>query len=93
MEKAILGISLRDQILNAIRQPTTITDAIYLIRKLINRTGQSILPEKQMIDRPNEYWNRSQVPPRDRGRPPVRWSDDLKRFKRNWIQVTQDRGE
>ncbi|KAK4875679.1 hypothetical protein RN001_012101 [Aquatica leii] len=30
---------------------------------------------------------------RSRGRPPTRWSDDIKRVRTNWIQAAQDRLE
>lgn len=28
---------------------------------------------------------------KSRGKPPIKWKDDIKRTTENWIQVTQDR--
>ncbi|KAK4881284.1 hypothetical protein RN001_004603 [Aquatica leii] len=36
---------------------------------------------------------RPKMDKRSRGRPPTRWSDDIKRVRTNWIQAAQDRLE
>ena len=95
MERAMLGVSLRDKIPDTvIKQRTRITDAIYLLKKLKwNWAGHIARRTDDRWTKLILEWRPRQDALRNRGRPPTRWSDDLKRFRGNWIQVAQDREE
>lgn len=93
MERSMLSLSLRDRISNArLRQMSGVTDAIERITTLKwnwaghvarfsdNRWTKRILEWRPLIDAQ-----------RSRGRPPTRWSDDIKRLETNWISAAQDR--
>ncbi|CAH2236732.1 jg16972 [Pararge aegeria aegeria] len=93
MERAMLGVSLRDQIRNEeIRRSTRVTDiaqrvklkwkwAGHIARRTDGRWGSKVLE-----------W-RPRTGKRSVGRPPTRWTDDIKRVDgRRWKQAAQDRG-
>lgn len=95
MERSILGISLRDRVPNErIRQRTGITDAIERIAYLKwNWAGHvARMPNEKWTKRIMEWRPRDQAL-RSRGRPPTRWTDDIKRISTNWIHAAQDRNE
>ncbi|XP_072931484.1 uncharacterized protein [Epargyreus clarus] len=95
MERAMLGISLRDMIRNdEIRRRTNLTDIAFKIsrlkwqwaghiaRRTDNRWGRKVLE-----------W-RPRVGKRSTGRPPTKWTDDLKKTAGNrWLQRARDRLE
>ncbi|XP_072938827.1 uncharacterized protein [Epargyreus clarus] len=95
MERAMLGISLRDRIRNEeIRRRTKVTDialkisklkwqwAGHIVRRTDNRWGRKVLEWRPRLGK------------RSTGRPPTRWTDDLKRTAGNrWMQTAQDRSE
>ncbi|CAG9565546.1 unnamed protein product [Danaus chrysippus] len=93
MERAMLGVSLRDQIRNEeIRRRTGVTDiarriavlkwqwAGHIARRTDARWGQRVLEWQPRAGR------------RSVGRPPTRWSDDLVKVAGiRWMRVAQDR--
>ncbi|CAK1584698.1 unnamed protein product [Parnassius mnemosyne] len=93
MERAMLGVSLRDKLRNEdIRSRTRVTDiaqrisklkwqwAGHIARRTDNRWGRKVLEWQPRTGR------------RSVGRPPTRWSDDLVRFAGSrWMQVARDR--
>ncbi|CAH2085381.1 unnamed protein product [Euphydryas editha] len=95
MERAMLGISLRDKVRNdEIRRRTKVTDialkvcklkwqwAGHIVRRTDNRWGKKVLEWRPRLGK------------RSTGRPPTRWTDDLKKTAGNrWIQRAQDRVE
>ncbi|XP_072943439.1 uncharacterized protein [Epargyreus clarus] len=95
MERAMLGIFLRDRIRNEeIRRRTKVTDialkisklkwqwAGHIVRRTDNRWGRKVLEWRPRLGK------------RSTGRPPTRWTDDLKRTAGNrWMQTAQDRSE
>lgn len=95
MERSMLGISLRDRVPNkTIRQKTGLTDAIDRITRLkwnwaghLARTTDGRWTKRILEWRPRADATRS------RGRPPTRWTDDIKRIRRNWMKAAKDRNE
>lgn len=93
MERSMLGLSLRDRIPNnQLRQMTGVTDAIVRITNLkwnwaghVARFADGRWTKKILEWRPRQDAHRS------RGRPPTRWSDDIKRIQTNWMNAAQDR--
>ncbi|CAB3258972.1 unnamed protein product [Arctia plantaginis] len=93
MERAMLGVSLRDRIRNeVIRQRTKVTDIAYRISKLKwqwaghisrrtdNRWGKRVLEWRPRLGK------------RSVGRPQARWSDDLRKMAgRSWMREAQNR--
>jgi hypothetical protein len=93
MEKAMLGVLLRNRIRNqVIRQRTKVTDTAHRIgmlkwqlaghisRRTNNRCGKRVLERRVRLSK------------RSVGRPQARWSDDLRTTTgRSWIQVAEDR--
>ena len=93
MERAMLGVSLRDKIRNTdIRRRTRVTDiarkicklkwqwAGHIARRTDNRWGRKVLE-----------W-RPRTGKRSVGRPPTRWTDDIVRVAGNrWMQVANCR--
>ncbi|KAI8440939.1 hypothetical protein MSG28_009236 [Choristoneura fumiferana] len=89
MERAMLGVSLRDRIRNTeIRRRTKVTDiagkicklkwqwAGHIARRTDNRWGRKVLEWRPRTGR------------RSVGRPPTRWTDDIVRVAGNrWMQV------
>lgn len=93
MERSMLGLSLRDHITNTeLRRRTGVTDAVEQIAKLKwNWAGHiARLQDNRWTKRMIE-WRPRQDAFRNRGRPPTRWSDDIKRIHTNWIQEAQNR--
>lgn len=93
MERAMLGISLRDRVTNeTIRQRTGVTDAIERITSLKwNWSGHVARFSDGRWTKRIVEWRPRQEAYRSRGRPPTRWADDIKRLQGNWIQTAQDR--
>lgn len=92
MERSMLGVSLRDHIRNEdLRARTGVTDVIYRVAKLKwNWAGHvARLTDERWTRRLLEW--RPRADRRGRGRPPTRWTDDLKRITTNWMQSAQDR--
>ncbi|CAB3240548.1 unnamed protein product [Arctia plantaginis] len=95
MERAMLGVSLRDRIRNeVIRQRTKVTDIAYRISKLKwqwaghisrrtdNRWGKRVLEWRPRLGK------------RSVGRPQARWSDDLRKMAgRSWMREAQNRSK
>lgn len=93
MERSMLGVTLRDKIRNEeLRRKTKITDAIERITHLKwNWAGHvARIPDNRWTRRIIEWRPRDKAH-RSRGRPPTRWTDDLRRISSNWIQDAQDR--
>lgn len=93
MERSILGLSLRDRVPNhEIRRRSGVQDAIQKITMLKwNWAGHvARMTDNRWTKRITE-WRPREDALRSRGRPPTRWSDDLKRIRTNWIQAAQDR--
>ena len=93
MERVILGISLRDRVPNTIiRQKTRVTDAVERILCLKwNWAGHVARMTDNRWTRRILEWRPRQDAFRNRGRPPTRWSDDIKRVSNNWMQEAQSR--
>ncbi|PZC74016.1 hypothetical protein B5X24_HaOG208430 [Helicoverpa armigera] len=93
MERAMLGVSLRDRIRNEeIRRRTKVTDIAHRISKLKWQWAGHI------ARRADGRWGRKVLEWRPRtskrsvGRPPTRWTDDLiKVAGRRWMQVASNR--
>ena len=93
MERAMLGVSLRDRIRNEeIRRRTKVTDIALRISKLKWQWAGHI------ARRTDGRWGRKVLEWRPRngkrsvGRPPTRWSDDLLKIAgRRWMQAASDR--
>jgi hypothetical protein len=93
LERAMLGVSLRDRIRNqVIRQRTKVTDiahrnsmlkwqrACHISRRTDDRWGKGVLEWRPRLGK------------RSVGRPQARWSDDLRRAaSRSWMRVAEDR--
>ena len=99
MERAMLGISLRDKKRNEwIRKKTGMTDVIHRIRSLKWQWAGHITRmederwKKHVLD-----WRPYEIRPT--GRPPERWDNDIKRFlirqghttDKNWQKLARDR--
>jgi hypothetical protein len=91
MERALLGVSLRDRIRNlVIRQRTKVTDIAHRISMLkwqwaghISRSADNRLDKRVLKWKPRLK--------RSVGRPQARWSDDLRRMAgRSWMRVAED---
>ncbi|CAG9788817.1 unnamed protein product [Diatraea saccharalis] len=93
MERAMLGVSLRDRIKNeVIRQRTKVIDIAHRISKLKwqwaghisrrtdNRWGKRVLEWRPRLGK------------RSVGRPQARWSDDLRKMAgRSWMRTAENR--
>lgn len=93
MERSMLGLTLRDRIPNAIiRAKTGTTDAVERIAHMKwNWAGHvARMDDTRWTKRMVEWRPRSDAF-RNRGRPPTRWTDDIKRVTTNWIYTAQDR--
>lgn len=93
MERQMLGVSLRDRIPNEeIRNRTGTIDAIERIATLKwNWAGHVARLSDNRWTRRIVEWRPRQEAFRSRGRPPTRWTDDLKRVSSNWMQDAQSR--
>lgn len=92
MERAMLGITKKDRIPNTIiRQRTKVIDIIQLITQAKWRWAGHIarMTDNRWTKRLIEW--RPREDKRSRGRPPTRWSDDVRRIAGNWINKAQDR--
>ncbi|CAG9116424.1 unnamed protein product [Plutella xylostella] len=93
MERAMLGVSLMDRIRNeVIRQRTKVTDIAVKICKLKWQWAGHI------CRRTDNRWGRRDLEWRPRtgkrsvGRPPFRWTDDLRRVAGSgWMRKAEDR--
>lgn len=93
MERAMLGVSLRDRIRNEeIRRRTKVTDIAYRVSKLKWQWAGHI------ARRTDGRWSRRVLEWRPRtgkrsvGRPPARWTDDIvKSAGKHWMRAASDR--
>ena len=92
MERSMLGLTLRDRVRNEeIRRRTGVTDVIERIAWLKwNWAGHVARMTDGRWTRKVIEW-RPRADKRNRGRPPTRWTDDVKRIAGNWLQKAQDR--
>lgn len=92
MERSMLGVCLRDHIRNEeLRRRTGVTDVIKRIATLKwNWAGHIARMSDDRWTRKLLEW-RPRIDKRNQGRPPTRWTDDIKRITTNWIQTGQDR--
>ncbi|KAG7307782.1 hypothetical protein JYU34_006375 [Plutella xylostella] len=94
MERTMLGISLVDRIPNVeIRRRTKVEDVGRRITKLKWRWAGHLARREdgRWTKAVSEWWPREGRRPV--GRPPTRWSDDIRRVTGpNWMSVAQDRG-
>jgi len=92
MERAMLGITRRDRIPNnTIRQRTKTKDIVEYVARMkwrwaghVARTSNDRWTRRLLEWRPREDR-------RNRGRPPTRWTDDVKRIAGNWMMTAQNR--
>jgi hypothetical protein len=93
MERAMLRVSLHDRVRNqVIRQRTKKTDIAHRISMLKWRWAGHISrrTDNRWCKRVLEW--RPRLGKRSVGRPPARWSDDLRRTAgRSWMRVAEDR--
>lgn len=95
MERSMMGITLRDRVPNdQIRRITKVMDAVEQItHSKWNWAGHVARMSNQRWTKKIVEWRPRQDAYRSRGRPPTRWTDDVKRVTTNWIQTAQDRHE
>lgn len=93
MERSMLGISLRDRTPNnEIRRRTGVADAVERIATLKwNWAGHIARRTDDRWTRRILEWRPRQEAYRNRGRPPTRWTDDIRRVESNWMQAAQNR--
>ncbi|XP_045460954.1 uncharacterized protein LOC123671253 [Harmonia axyridis] len=94
MERSMLGVSLRDHVKNEdLRVRTGVTDVIYQIARLKwNWAGHvARMVDGRWTKRLLEW--RPRADKRSRGRPPTRWTDDIKRMTTDWMRSAQNRGQ
>lgn len=93
MERLMLGLTLRDHITNdELRRRTRVIDAVERIAILKwNWAGHIARVQDNRWTKRIIEWRPRQDAYRNRGRPPTRWSDDIKRVHTNWIQEAQNR--
>lgn len=95
MERSMLGVSLRDRIQNReIRRRTGVADAIERITTLKwNWAGHIARASDNRWTKKILEWRPRDEAFRNRGRPPTRWRDDIRRIAPNWMQIAQNRNE
>ena len=93
MERSMLGITIGDKIRNTeIRRRTGVLDAVKRIATAKwNWAGHIARREDGRWTKKILEWRPRHEAYRSRGRPPTRWTDDIKRITTNWIQEAQDR--
>ncbi|CAH2267434.1 jg23813 [Pararge aegeria aegeria] len=80
MKRAMLGVSLRDRIINVeIRSRTRVTDIAQRVAKLKWQWAGHIVRRKNGRWSPKVLEWQSRTGKRSVGRPPTRWTDDIKR--------------
>lgn len=95
MERAMLGISIRDRIRNEeIRRRTKVTDVIrYMAEMKWRWAGHVARQDNSRWSNKVIHW-RPRETRRSRGRPQKRWLDDVREVAgRNWAQLAQNRQE
>ena len=93
MERAILGITLRDQIRNKIiRERTGVKDVVEAAALKWRWAGHiARSPKDKWIVRILSW--RPRLTQRSAGRPQTRWRDDISSFAgTGWMNLAQDRG-
>lgn len=95
MERSMLGITLRDRIPNrTIRHNTGVRDAVEtILRMKWNWAGHVARVTDGRWTKKILQWRPRVEAYRNRGRPPTRWSDDIRRLAGNWMLMAQDRKE
>ncbi|CAH2207810.1 jg276 [Pararge aegeria aegeria] len=90
MERAMLGVYLRDQIRNEeIRTRIRVTDIAQRVAKLKRKRARHIVRRTLGFQGAKVY----RTGKRSVGRPPTMWTDDVKRVAGSrWKQAAQDRG-
>ena len=93
MERSLLDVSLKDKIRNTVlRERTKLIDAVERMANLKwNWAGHVARLTDGRWTKKILEWRPRQEAYRSRGRPPTRWSDDIKRIQTNWINTAQDR--
>lgn len=93
MERSMLGLTLRDHITNIeLRRRIKLVDAVERIAILKwNWAGHIARIQDNRWTKRIIEWRPRQDAYRNRGRPPTRWSDDIRRIHTNWIQEAQNR--
>lgn len=92
MERSMIGLTLRDRVRNEeIRRRTGVDDIIQRITKQKWRWAGHIarMADGRWTKRLIEW--RPRADKRSQGRPPTRWTDDLKRITTNWIATAKNR--
>ena len=92
MERTMLGLTLRDRKTNKfVRKKTGVLDAVerYAYLKW-NWAGHTVRQSDERWNRKILEW-RPMTTRRSRGRPPTRWTDDIKRACEGWMGVAMDR--
>ena len=93
MERAMLGVSLRDRIRNEeIRRRTKITDIAQRVAELKWQWAGHVVRTADGRWGPKVLEWRPRTGKRSVGRPPTRWTDDIKRVAGSrWAHAAQDR--
>ncbi|KAM0735271.1 LINE-1 retrotransposable element ORF2 protein [Formica fusca] len=92
IERAMLGISLRDHIPNKeVRRRTRITDVVERVARLKWQWAGHVARDNIKWTKTLMQW-RPRESRRSVGRPQLRWRDDIQRHAgKNWIQTAQER--
>ncbi|CAH2261615.1 jg13672 [Pararge aegeria aegeria] len=91
MERAMLGVSIRDQIRNV--EIRTRTDIAQRVAKLKWQWAGHIVRRKDGCWGPKMLEWQPRTGKRSSGRHPLRWTEDIKRVAgSHWIKATQNRG-
>ncbi|CAL1683895.1 unnamed protein product [Lasius platythorax] len=92
MERSMLGITLRDRVSSQIiRQRTKIQDVERVAILKWSWAGHLARTTDERWTKRVLEWRPREEAYRSRGRPPTRWTDDIKRICPNWIQEAQQR--